>query len=105
MNQTTPPQDSPHKVEELSKQVIQFQKDTLAEWDNPAGRNVDMIKLAYKFSGELESLIHNREQQAELKLLEKALKAGDGKTWDAQMAGTCGFLGKRYQELKGVKND
>lgn len=38
---------------ELQKQVIQFQKDTLAEWEDPAGRNVDMIKLADRFTKDI----------------------------------------------------
>lgn len=53
--------------EELKNQIIQFQKDTLAEWDNPLGRNVDMIKLAYKFA----ALIHDREAKAERRAEER----------------------------------
>lgn len=37
--------------------------------------------------------------------LEKILEAGGGKTWDSQMANAVGMVAKRYNQLKGVKDD
>lgn len=50
--------------DKFRKQVIEFQKDTIVEWDNPAGKNVDMIKLAYKFADSvMEELKQSLEAQ------------------------------------------
>lgn len=71
---------------ELKKLLVQFQKDTLEEWDRPTGKNVDMVKLAYKFADIIQS--HIDEQVREVK-----------KQGFYMACGLCGVEADRVEEL------
>lgn len=46
--------------------IIEFQQETIAEWNDPAKKNVHMIELAYGFADKLEALIAAEVDKARL---------------------------------------
>lgn len=61
-------------------------------------------KLSHESKQAIKTVIEQKHQQelieARIDELGLALEAGHGKDWSAQMAGTCGHVGKRYMELQ-----
>ncbi len=50
-------------------------------------------------------LIESYVQEQQKALIIRALEAGDGETWDSQMAGTCGFLAKELNRLEELTHE
>lgn len=62
-------------------------------WDKLDDYNKNVCRTVVSFMSE-------REHLARIDELEGILKAGDGKTWDSQMAGSVGYAANRYLKLK-----
>lgn len=93
-----------HRDDERCWYAEQYEKLRKEEWDS----DVADSRLSDLQDEALIALIHTTVAKETLKArieeVEKALEAGHGNSWDEQMAGTCGHVGNRYQELKKLAN-
>lgn len=69
-------------------------------WINPSIKLV----MSFKEAGDaLEALLSAERVEAQTQVIERILEAGNGETWDIQMAGAVGEVARIHSELTTLK--